>query len=166
MKEMIYGDKEKIEVLYEGEYKGYKFAIVSRGTYPAAYVENKVNAIDYSDNILGDIIVHGGFTFCDKGYWSNIAEKINWLGWSYDYFNDYIDGCHWNYGTKWTTSDIYEQVKNVIEQFIEIRDRKRDIAKEILQRISKYNTSYNVDLQREINRIAEEYGVKLEDIHK
>lgn len=160
MKEMVYSNKEEMEVLYEGEYKGYKFAIVSRGTHPAAYVENKVNATDYDDNILGDIIVHGGFNFCEKGYWSNVAEKINWLGWSYNYSNDYIGGYRWNCWTKWTTSDIYEQVKNVIEQFIKIRDRRRDIAKEILQRISKYNTSYNVDLQREINRIAEEYGVE------
>lgn len=40
MIEMIY-KRATQELLYQGEYKGYRFFIVSYGTHPCAYVENK-----------------------------------------------------------------------------------------------------------------------------
>lgn len=43
MKEMIYGERMgNPDVLYSGEYRGHKFAILNLGTHPTAYVEDKI----------------------------------------------------------------------------------------------------------------------------
>ena len=76
MKEMIYGERmENPDVLYSGEYRGHKFAILNLGTHPTAYVEDKIGLMGYEDFRLNEISVHGGFTFHDTGYWSNESEK-------------------------------------------------------------------------------------------
>ena len=41
MKEMVYSSTHTKEVLHSGEYKGYKFCILTLGTHPTAYVECK-----------------------------------------------------------------------------------------------------------------------------
>lgn len=82
MKEMVYG-KRKFEVLHEGIYKDYKFFIISYGSHPCAYVENKKNYKDYDCDELINIDVHGGFTFC--------GEKcgVNCIGWDYNHLGDF-----------------------------------------------------------------------------
>lgn len=117
MKEMVYG-KRKFEVLHQGEYLGYKFFIVSYGTHPCAYVENKKGYKDYDCDELLDVKVHYGFTFC--------GEKcgVNCIGWDYthagDYSSYYENDEYFQDEKKWTTQEIYEEVKNVIEQLIKI----------------------------------------------
>jgi len=58
MKEMVY--KKEVfgckEVLAEGTYKGYDYAIVSLGSYPVAYVKAILPA-----KVLAAIEVHGGY---------------------------------------------------------------------------------------------------------
>ena len=41
MKEMVYGRRKKCKILYSGEYKGHKFAIINLLSHPTAYVELK-----------------------------------------------------------------------------------------------------------------------------
>ena len=125
MKPMIYSAERKKELLCEGEYKGHKFVILSLGNHPTAYVEDKIGAIDYYDIRLDDVEVHGGFTFCGGGHWSEESAKTRWLGWDYAHAGDfagYYEECeHVYYESKqWTTPEIYEEVKRVIDQLIEV----------------------------------------------
>lgn len=112
MKEMVYG-KSKFEVLHEGIYKDYKFFIISYGSHPCAYVENKKNYKDFDCDELINIDVHGGFTFC--------GEKcgVNCIGWDYNHlgdFSSYISVVCGFDDKKWSTQEIYEEVKSVIDQ--------------------------------------------------
>lgn len=125
MKPMIYCRERKKEVLCEGEYKGHKFAILSLGNHPTAYVEDKIGAVDYDDIRLDDVRVHGGFTYCGGGHWSEESAKTRWLGWDYAHAGDfagyYEESEYVYYNSKqWTTPEIYDEVKSVIEQLIEI----------------------------------------------
>ena len=124
MKEMVYSAERKKEVLYSGEYLGHKFAILNLGTHPTAYVECKLdNCNSYGDQRLDGISVHGGFTYLDKAHW-NEADKTIYLGWDYAHYMDYagyelmIPTSIRTNGKKWTTSEIFEEVKSVIDQLI------------------------------------------------
>lgn len=87
MKDMIYMNSKKIDVLHSGIYKDLEFYIVSFGSHPCAYVKipenNKYCKADYSDI---DITCHGGLTYsnnslsvCDN------KESGWWIGWDYVY---------------------------------------------------------------------------------
>ena len=122
MKEMIYGyDREK-EILYKGEYRGRKFAIVSMGIHPNAYVELKEKEVQKSKSYDDyDLDVHGGFTYLGNAHWDE-EDKLTYIGWDYAHYGDYSG--LWEefhpinfYARKWTTEEIFREVKNVIEQF-------------------------------------------------
>lgn len=124
MKKMVYGPRKKCEVLYSGEYKGHKFVILNLWNHPTAYVENKMGIVDYNACLLDNVEVHGGFTYCDTGYWDEDSKKMSWLGWDYAHYGDY---CYSDYYTldfakKWTTAEIYEEVKSVIDQIIAVEN--------------------------------------------
>lgn len=122
MKEMVYENRKKSEVLYSGEYKGHKFAILSLGSHPTAYVENKMAITDYYDCRLDNVCVHGGFTYCDNGYWGRKSKETSWLGWDYAHCNDYYySDTPWD-GKQWTTAEIYDEVKSVINQIITVEE--------------------------------------------
>lgn len=123
MKQMIYQADRKCEVLHSGEYKGYKFAILSLGTHPTAYVENKNGYSSYDQaNEKTDYCPHGGFTYIGNAYWDDY-DNVEYLGWDYAHYNDFI-GYAMVYkmvlpelcsnGKKWTTEEIFEDMKNVI----------------------------------------------------
>lgn len=136
MKEMIYQNESKCEVLYSGEYRGYKFDILNLGTHPTAYVENKNGFFDYEEaNGATDYVPHGGFTYLDTAHWDKSDETI-YLGWDYAHWGDYVS---LDFGTKelnylfirddhdmkrWTTTEIYEDVKTVIDRLCEVSERR------------------------------------------
>lgn len=128
MKEMIYSANRKMEVLYNGKYKAHKFCIVNLGTHPTAYVENKfTNLFSYDDDRLYNIDVHGGFTYLDGSYWDKDDCSV-YLGWDYGhcwdyagYFETYAAFDDYNY-KRWTTTEIFEEVKSVIDQLIAIEE--------------------------------------------
>lgn len=126
MKEMVYCDKKKPEILDSGEYKGHKYVILSLGSYPTAYVENKIGVADYWDNILDDIEVHGGFTYFGNAHWDeNGIDKTDYLGWDYAHLEDLCyNSLFSENGKKWTTEEIFSEVKNVIEQLIKIEEKE------------------------------------------
>ena len=133
MKEMVYQVDHKREVLYDGVYEGHKFAILSLGTHPTAYVECKLeDCYSCEDERLDDIKVHGGFTYFDKTRWGE-PDDIYYLGWDYAHYMDYAGyeeiyplECRTN-GRKWTTKEIFEEVKSVIEQLTKVEfEQKAD----------------------------------------
>lgn len=149
MKEMIYGERmENPGVLYSGDYKGHKFAILNLGTHPTAYVEDKIGLMGYEDFRLKEISVHGGFTFHDTGYWGNESEKISWLGWDYAHCDDFmgyysIDNPFYYQSKQWTTAEIYEDVKRIIEQIIEAEQyAETDEAKSIQAMLEDCRKAY------------------------
>ena len=121
MKEMKYHSKRLCEVLTEGDLEGYHYAILNLGTHPTAYVELKKER----PTIESDIVVHGGITFNGKAYWSNNDTK-DYIGWDYAHCGDYLgtDEVMAKYGIcypenkKWTTQEVYEDVKSVVKQLI------------------------------------------------
>ena len=128
---MIYSADRKREVLYDGVYEGHKFAILSLGTHPTAYVECKLkDCCSYGDERLDDIQVHGGFTYFDKTRWGDL-DDIYYLGWDYAHYMDYA-GWEEIYplelrtsGRRYTTKDIFDEVKSVIEQLIKVESGQK-----------------------------------------
>lgn len=129
IKEMIYQKDRKIELLYTEKYKNYQYYILNLGTHPTAYVEiskgHKLYNKNYNDI---NINVHGGLTYSDNEL-MGISSNNWYIGWDYAHCNDYC-GCEEympenirTYGKKWTTEEIIEECKNVIEQIIEFESK-------------------------------------------
>lgn len=127
MIEMKYTNEISFEnplVLESGQYKGYNFWIISYGSHPCAYVEVGKNHPYYgkcgSDACDLSIDVHGGITYGDYGL-HNIVEKDKFLlGWDYNHYCDYSLFNHFQIdGKRWTTEEMLEDVKSVIEQLNE-----------------------------------------------
>ena len=120
-KQMIYREKETIKILQKGEYKEFKYCIVSYGTHPCCYVflpkGHKYDGKHY-DKI--DIDCHGGLTFADRDLFFNPIQTNDWIiGWDYNHCDDYagyyndIDNVKYK---KWSTYELYDEIKKVIEQ--------------------------------------------------
>lgn len=121
MKEMIYSHERKTDILLEGTYKGYNFYIISYEVHPCAYIELPENH-PYYDKDYDDmkILVHGGLTY--KGNLPSIIGKSNrvFIGWDYAHVGDYLGFTALFHMSddekKWTTKEIFEDVKWVINQ--------------------------------------------------
>lgn len=125
MKEMIYKETNEIELLYNDIYKEHHFYIISYGTHPCCYVEipskSKIFKEDYWD--LESIDVHGGLTYSSKDLHIGINTILNnswFIGWDYAHLDDYIGFLDSIGGKKWTTNEMIEECKNIINQIIEI----------------------------------------------
>ena len=135
MKEMVYQPEFKREILYHGFYKNYEFYIMNLGTYPTAYVNvfsnNLLTIKNYNDI---NIEIHGGLTY-SKDYLciNNKSEKVKgwFIGWDYAHIDDYtgyeekLPEHLRTHGKKWTTQEIFEDVKDVIEQCINYKKRRK-----------------------------------------
>lgn len=127
MKEMIYSSKREKQILYEGLYENRKFAILSLGTHPTAYVEvRNGEPLNYNAEYYDQIKVHGGLTFSDHSYWDD-EDNSFYVGWDYAHYMDYA-GYEMDFpkdlrtdGKRWTTEEIFEEVKSVIEQLNTLR---------------------------------------------
>lgn len=121
MKQMEYSTSQKYEVLHSGEYKGFKFYILNLGFHPTAYIEDKLNIGSYekADDFID---VHCGFTYYGK--LKSDETETKYLGWDYAHCDDFagytlIMDKNFQDGKKWTTEEIFEQVKYAIDQFVE-----------------------------------------------
>jgi hypothetical protein len=127
IKPMIYQTDRKIELLHSDKYKEYKYYILNLGTHPTAYIEipkgNVLYEKDYNEiyDKGYDIDVHGGLTYSRNELMGIKSE--NWfIGWDYAHYSDYMP-FYDEFSIslkKWTTEEIIEECKNVIEQIIEI----------------------------------------------
>ncbi len=120
MKEMKYSKERKIEVLATGYCFGLLYYILNLGTHPTAYIK-----IPSSINIDKDKLdVHGGITYSENHLWISENQKIDgeFIGWDYGHYGDYA-----GYeeilpkeirigGKKWTTTEIYKEVREVCYQ--------------------------------------------------
>lgn len=119
-KEMVYEYTGKHEILFSGNYEGYNFYIISiGGNHPCAYVEIKEH-MDYHD-LEDEIECHWGLTY--SGSLNHILGNDNrwFIGWDYAHIGDYT---YWSLfndedSKRWTTDEIYEEVKRVIKQLKE-----------------------------------------------
>lgn len=126
MKEMFYSTERLCYVLHKGTYKGFKFAIVNYGTHPCCYVFIPKNHKFYGKSYEEiNIKCHGGLTYSDSELVFNPLKCEDWvIGWDYAHWDDYMGlyeslkyppiGSN-NY-KKWTTKELFKEVKEVIEQ--------------------------------------------------
>lgn len=135
MKKMEYTPYRTVDILHEGTYKHYTFLIVSYGTHPCAYVLIPFNHPLYNEypvnhplgkHNISEIKCHGGVSYSNKnGIFFNTAlyRSGYWIGWDYNHcgvdFNasPYVSS---DLGKHWTTEEIYEEVKSVVDQLIEL----------------------------------------------
>lgn len=120
IKQMIYTSERKKEILISDSYKGFEYKVISYGTHPCCYValpeEHEFYGETYS-NI--DIECHGGMTFSEL--WDFGDGKKYYIGWDYAHCYDYM-GYYKEYGSvlkenkKWSTAELIEECKKVIEQ--------------------------------------------------
>lgn len=136
IQEMVYQKERKMEILFAGVYRKYKYFILNLGTHPTAYIEipkgNKLYKKSYNKiyDMGYGIDVHGGLTYSDKELMG--VESKNWfIGWDYAHYNDYL-GYEIDmltnvmpYGKKWTTEEIIEECQSAIDQIIEIQEDKK-----------------------------------------
>lgn len=135
MKPMIYknrykGNIEQVEILDEGIYHNYHYAIVSLGSHPCAYIEIP-KGHRYYDKVYDEIPLncHGGLTYAnDTGILNGYNHRSGyWIGWDYAHYMDY---CYYEFISdlfkeedsdlkRWTTEEILTEVKNVIDQLVE-----------------------------------------------
>lgn len=173
MKEMIYQENRKQEILYVGEYKGYKYLILSMGIHPTAYVEipegHKLNGVNYDDI---DIDVHGGLTYGHNGL-LGIESNCYYIGWDYAHYGDY-SGCDMLFpkdlksnDKKWTTEEIKNDCESVIRQIVDMDEEDylellpEDELYPILDSKVKINKNKRIDfnfrvLKDKINELVEE----------
>lgn len=120
LKEMKYQFDRKIEVLSTGYCLGLLYYILNLGTYPTAYIKIPDNVEIDEDSIE----VHGGITYSDNELWISDKQKIDgkFIGWDYAHYGDYIGyeekmpNQFRNNGKKWTTYEIYEEIREVCYQ--------------------------------------------------
>ena len=132
MKQMEYSIERLYNpiILANGFYKGYEYWILNLGVHPTAYVrvphEHKYHMKHYDEIPL---YCHGGITYSEPYlYLGNNNYAIgSIIGWDYAHSGDYsgrdelFKNWHGNYvdGKKWTTQEIFDEVKSVIKQLEE-----------------------------------------------
>lgn len=139
MKEMVYNGIRKVTVLDDSTYIGYHYVILSLGTHPCAYVEIPKESSLYKKDYNTGLSCHGGITYAewDLHLNDNKLYKGWFIGWDYAHQRDFIkcsNSDRFAYVSliasrlllpnkddkHWTTAEILEDVKNVIEQIIVI----------------------------------------------
>lgn len=167
IKQMVYGERKEIpEVLCEGRYKNHKFVILNLGTHPAAYVEDKIGIKSYYDFRFSKVYVHGGFSFNDVGYWGKNSEKQKWVGWDYTHSGDF-KGAYPEINLffkpkKWTTAEIYEQVKRAINKIIEAEQYAKTEEAQCIQAMLEdcKHSYYDYSQAKEICRVLYQKGYR------
>ena len=133
MKEMKYQKERKIEILDNGNYKGFNYYILNLGTHPTAYIEipkeHELFNKEYDEIYKHiDLEVHGGLTYSKEYlYIAEDKEIKGWfIGWDYAHYGDYM-GYEELFieeirtaGKRWTTEEIFEEVKRAINKLNDI----------------------------------------------
>lgn len=134
LKPMVYTPTRQINILGMGEIGGFKWAIVSYGTHPCAYIGlpdqhplSRASTFDLDDDMV-DLDVHWGVTYSDSHLFGDAS--CWWIGWDYHHIDDYSGYCllegerKFSCGRthKWTSEEIYLEVQAAIKQLKEIAE--------------------------------------------
>ena len=124
IKPMIYNKNRTItEQIAGGTYKNFDYYVLNLKTHPTAYVDVTNSPLNGCNEDI-DISCHGGITWCDN-FVKSIDKKGWFIGWDYAHYGDYMDYGYASVNNmfpndkKWTTEEIVEECKNVIDQIIE-----------------------------------------------
>jgi hypothetical protein len=125
MKEMIYSPKrlKQPERLAEGEYRGLTYYVLTLGTHPCAYVDVTGTPLDGKGYDDIDILCHFGLTYAEP-HLSTVDTGGWFIGWDYGHYTDFAGytmemAPGMQTGKKWTTEEMVEECKNVIDQIID-----------------------------------------------
>lgn len=121
MKEMKYSSSYKEELLDSGEYKGYKYYIISLGWHPCAYIEipieNEAYGCTYQCYPVNGIQCHGGIRYSKSMLSFPEVHGQGWfIGWDYAHHGDFSGIISFAKGKQWTVAEIIKDVHCVIEQ--------------------------------------------------
>lgn len=147
VKEFVYENRGHMpELICDGVYKWYYYAITSLGIYPCAYVEIPKESILYKsiirDNneygyssVINNIerYYNGIVTYLDFGIPTGDFKNKRFIGWDYGRCWDYIPKIHNSKhydvgnvishdGIKWTNDKIIKQIKDVIDCLIKMEE--------------------------------------------
>lgn len=115
----LYNKEREVKLVGSGEWKGYKFHIVTVGTHPDAYIELSKKEIKRPwERILE---VHGGVTYQEKSCHYSFPEMNGkaLVGWDYAHCDDYyFSTLGEGNGKKWTSDEIVDECVSAIEQII------------------------------------------------
>lgn len=201
MNEMVYTNKryDIPQLLELNEYKGYVYIILSQGTHPTAYIKVDKDSVFYGrqyslddkkDCPINRIKCHGGVSYVagDLGWQNNNGHEccfkedygVWFVGWDYANCDDYFpnrEGLSLGM-KKWTTEEIAEECKQVIDQMImleaeyKLKSKFYDWAWDVCDKSTydctkhsyvwceKYNTSCKFDKERDCYKeFCEEEGI-------
>ena len=125
IKPMIYNKNRpgSAEQIAGGTYKNFDYYVLNLKTHPTAYIDVTNSPLNGCDEDI-DISCHGGITWCDN--FVKYIDKKRWsIGWDYAHYGDYMDygdtslNNMFSNDKKWTTEEIVEECKNVIDQIVE-----------------------------------------------
>ena len=123
IKEMEYSRDWKTEILARGFYKDYEYLCVSYGCHPCAYIAISEGQPYYKAKSYDEVEIdcHGGCTYAEWGYSGIFNSNYKVIGWDYGHCNDYSgiyekDSPLYNQCKKWTTQEMIEECKEVIER--------------------------------------------------
>lgn len=167
VKEMVYTNERKREVLATGYYFGLLYYVLSLGTHPTAYVkipnDNWLCSVENYNDI--PVNCHGGITYKENYLRITDNEEIEgeFIGWDYADCNDYApyyDEVLSEKTHKWTTKEILEEVKEVCSQIVELGKKPHLTEDErvILRNIPKEYTTIEREEELKGVRIYTEYG--------
>lgn len=121
IKPMIY-DKNRsgeAEQIAAGTYKNFDYYVLNLHTHPTAYIDVTDSPLNGWDYDYFDISCHGGLGYSEPIL--KTVDKKGWfIGWDYANYGDYADydSNMYRNGKKWTTEEIVEECKNVIDQIV------------------------------------------------
>lgn len=130
MKEMEYDKDRKREVLDTGYCLGFLYCILNLGTHPTAYIKIPKDHKYYGKD-MGEIEldVNGGVTYSEEGLNISDNQRIEgwFIGWDYAHYGDYtgfellVPERYRTGGKKWTTKEIYEEVRQACYQLNQLK---------------------------------------------
>ena len=123
MKEMVYkSERCAPERLAYGNYRGLDYYVLNLGTHPCAYVD--ISEYEGEPLNVEKIVCLGGITYLEQ-YLASVDRNGAFIGWDYSHCWDYNGACRDFPYTKelkrWTTAEMVDECKHVIDQICERR---------------------------------------------
>lgn len=176
-KEMIYqaDRKEEAEVLATGFCFGLLYYILNLGTHPTAYIRIPKNNKFYGKEAGKiDVDVHGGITYSEEGLYVEKGKEVEgwFIGWDYGHYGDYL-GFEEKYpqqyktgGKKWTTDEIFEEVREAcyqIQSSVEVENNTLELIgqKEGLIHSLEHIMATEQNIRKDIEALDKEINEKL-----